>query len=222
MHHPPTPPPKKNQGPMIALITVAAIVVLVAISWFGNNVNLRSGGGSGSFPKAEYQLTVPATLLDGKYKLSEDQSDKHQDMLVGTSEANIRDTKATVAQYLSASESDVLIVSGMYGRIKDPDEARSRILKGATESDGSTIAVPAMDVTPTGSEVTITCQVLTTEQADGGTSTLPMCAWADDNTNAAVALVTPDVAAQAPEEVDLTAAAEATAKVREEMRKPIG
>jgi hypothetical protein len=220
---PPPPPPKKNQGPKIALITMASIAGLLAVSWFGNNVvGGGSSSGSGSFPQAEYQLTLPETLLDGKYKLTGDQSEKGQDGLAGTSEANIRDAKAVVAQYTSQSEAGVLVISGMYGRIKDPDEARTSILRGAGDSDGSTIAVPAKDFTPAGSEVTISCQVLTTEQTGGGTSTLPMCAWADDNTNAAVALTDVRIAKQTPEEVDLKAVAEATLKVREATRKPIG
>ncbi|MFK4223989.1 hypothetical protein [Streptomyces sp. NPDC019890] len=212
------PPPPKNKGPMIALITVASIAGIFAISWFGNNV--VGGGSSGTgFPAAEYRLTLPKTLLDGKYKLSDDQSAKHQEELAGTSEANIRDAKASVAQYLSASESGVLIVSGMHGRIKDPDEARTKILGGAGKSDGSTIVVPPKDFTPAGSEVTITCQVMTTEQTGGGTNTLPMCAWADSNTNVAVGLTTVRTSKQSPEEVDLTSVAEATVKIRAEMRK---
>ncbi|MFI9584551.1 hypothetical protein ACIHCQ_22550 [Streptomyces sp. NPDC052236] len=222
---PPLPPqPKKNQGPKIALITLASIAGLLALSWFGNNIVSGSDGGSDdSFPAAEYQLTRPQTLLGGKYKLSDDQSAERQGQLAGTSEANIRDPKASVAQYVSTSEAGVLVISGMHGRIKDADEARSRILKGAGESDGSTIAVPAKDFTPAGSDVTITCQVLTTEQTDGsGNSTLPMCAWADENTTTAVALTTVETSKQSPEEVDLKAVAEATAKIREETRKPIG
>ncbi|MFF4231066.1 hypothetical protein [Streptomyces sp. NPDC001820] len=222
---PPPPPPQKNQGPKIALITLACIAGVFALSWFGNNVVGGGGSGgsssSGSFPVAEYQLTLPQTLLDGKYKLTGDLSEKGQDGLAGTSEANMRDAKAVVAQYTSQSETGALVISGGYGRIKDPDEARTKILKGAGESDGSTIAVPAKDFTPAGSEVTISCQVLTTEQTGGGTTTLPMCAWADGNTNAAVALTNARIAKQTPEEVDLKAVAEATLKVREETRKPI-
>jgi hypothetical protein len=45
---------------------------------------------------------------------------------------------------------------------------------------------------------------------------------ADDNTSAAVALTNVQIAKQTPEEVDLKAVAEATLKVREATRKPIG
>jgi hypothetical protein len=121
---------------------------------------------------------------------SEDHAHQRQAEPAGTSEANLRDAKAAVAQYLSTSESGVLVISGIYGRIKDPDEARTSILKGAGESErghhrrtrqglhsgriGSDHHLPGAD-----------------GGADGATSTLPMCAWADDDTNAAVALATP-------------------------------
>ncbi|MFI1399387.1 hypothetical protein [Streptomyces sp. NPDC020681] len=218
----PPPPPRKNKGPMIALITVGAIAAVAAFSWFGNNVvGGGSGGSSESFPEATHELTRPQTLLGGRYKLDDDMSEDYQDELAGTSEANIRDAQGSMARYLSQAEGGVLIVSGMHGRIKDPDEARSRILKGAGDSDGSTIAVPAKDFTPAGSEVAITCQVLTTKQTDGAASTLPMCAWADGNTTAAIALTSVKTAKQSPQEVDLKAVVEETVKVREEMRRPI-
>lgn len=219
---PPPPPPKKNTGRIVA-ITLGSVAALLALSWFGNNVTLRSGGGSdGGFPEAEYQLTLPQTLLDGKYKLADNMSEKFQDELSHTSEANIRDTQGSMAQYVSEAEGGVLVVSGMHGRIKDPDKARSMILKGSREADGATVAVAPEGVDVVGSDITITCQVLTHEQEEGGTATLPMCAWADDNTNATVALVTPETATQSPEEIDLKVVAEATVKIRGEIRKPIG
>ncbi|MCX4823873.1 hypothetical protein OG883_29165 [Streptomyces sp. NBC_01142] len=239
MGPPPPPPPPKNKGPMIAIITVACIAGVLAISWFGNNVNLRKsssndrgssssgsssdrGGSNDGFPEAKYRLTVPQTLLDGKYKLSDDQSARQQDKLTGASEADIRDPKAAVAQYVSTSETGVLVISGMYGSIRNPDTARTKMLKGASEADGAEVGVAPKDFTPAGSGITVTCQVLKAEQAGGGTSTIPMCAWGDDNTGASVGLITPESAKQSPEEVDLEAVAEATVKVREEMRKPIG
>ncbi|MET7617111.1 hypothetical protein [Streptomyces sp. NPDC005408] len=218
---PPIPPPKKNRTGLTITLALGSVVLLLGIAWFGNNVTVRKGGGSG-FPEAQYRLTLPPTLLDGKYKLDKDLSDSTQDELAGTSQANIRDAKGTTARYLSQAEGGVLVLSGMHGRIKDPDEARSSILKGAGDAKGSTIAVPPKDFTPAGSEVTVTCQVLTSEQEDGGTSAFAMCAWADDNTNAAVALTSVKTAKQSPEEIDLEAAAVATVKVREETRQPIG
>ncbi|MDQ1005834.1 hypothetical protein QFZ82_000319 [Streptomyces sp. V4I23] len=127
-----------------------------------------------------------------------------------------------MAQYTSNSEGGVLVLSGMHGSIKDPAAAREKILDGAATADGATLSVAAKDFTPAGSEVTITCQVVSMAQAGGGSTPLPICAWADDNTNASVSLITATGATQSPEEVDLAAAAKATAQVREEIRRPIG
>lgn len=67
----------------------------------------------------------------------------------------------------------------------------------------------------------MSCQVV--QSKDGVvTSTLPMCAWGDENTASFVAVVTPETALQDPEKVDLEKAALDTARVRAESRKPIG
>jgi hypothetical protein len=232
-------------------VALGSVAALLALAWFGNNVDLRSdrrGGSSGSdranatnggardtgdgsgdtdqgtdgFPEAKYRLTVPRTLLDGRYELAEDKSAQQRPKMAGMSEANIRDSQPAVAHWLAESDGGVLAVSGLYGSIKDPDEARASILAGAAEAPGSTRVVAPRDATPAGSDVTITCQVLTAKQEDGSTMTFPMCAWADDNTNGSVTTITPATATRSPEDVDLDAVAETTVKVREEMREPIG
>jgi hypothetical protein len=222
---PPPVPPKKSRTGLILGLSLGAIPLVLLLAWFGNNVDLRSdraGGGSG-FPAAEYGLTAPKTLLDGTYALADDQSAQRQEQLESSpvDESVIRDPQATVAQYTSVSEGGVLVISGMHGRIKDPAAAREKILDGAATAEGATLAVPAKDFVPAGSDVTITCQVVTMTQDGGGTAQLPICAWADDNTNASVSVVTAAGATQSPKETDLAAAAEATAKVREEIRKPL-
>jgi hypothetical protein len=155
--------------------------------------------------------------------IADDQSAQRQEQLESSpvDESVIRDPQATVAQYTSVSEGGVLVISGMHGRIKDPAAAREKILDGAATAEGATLAVPAKDFVPAGSDVTITCQVVTMAQDGGGTTPLPICAWADDNTNASVSVVTAAGATQSPEETDLAAAAETAAKVREEIRKPL-
>ncbi|NUK26208.1 hypothetical protein [Streptomyces lunaelactis] len=218
---PPMPPPKKDHTVRNVFIVMGSIAGLLAVGWFVTNVVRPAGERGTGFPAAEYRLSAPATLLDGKYKLEEDLSDSTQDDLDGMSKANVRDAKSTTARYLSEAEGGVLILSGMHGRIKDPEKARSSMLKGAGDAKGSTIAVPPADFTPAGSDVTVSCQVVTSEQA-GGTNNFPMCAWADGNTNAAVAMTSVKTAKQDPESFDLKAAAEATLKVRTETRQPIG
>lgn len=224
---PPKPPRSVGVWPVLGCVAAGA-GLLAGLVWYGNppsDSSLKGGpaGGSAAFPAAEYRLRAAPTLLDGDYRLADDQSRKRQAELTGNvSESNIRDPRATVAQYTSASEAGVLVVSGLSGRIKNPDQARESILNGAAEADGAVLSVPARDFTPAGSEVTVACQVITAEQTDGTSTPLPMCAWADDNTNASVALVTADSATKEASEIDLAAVAEVTVRVRTELREPIG
>lgn len=221
---PPVRPPKKDHTARNVVIVMASVFGLLGFGFVAADLFRPPGGGSaGGFPAAEYELTAPESLLDGAYELADDQSAHRQRQLESSDpdESNIRDPQATVAQYTSTSEGGVLVLSGMHGRIKDPDTAREEILDGAATAEGATLSVPAKDFTPAGSDVTITCQVVTVTQDGGGTSALPVCAWADGNTNASVAVVTATGAAESPEEIDLSAAARTTAQVREETRKPL-
>jgi hypothetical protein len=224
---PPVQPPKKDHTARNVVIVMASIIGLLAFGWFAANVLRPAGGGGGgggaAYPAAEYRLTAPRTLLDGKYELADDQSAQRQKELESSpvDETDIRDPQATVAQYTSASEGGVLVLSGMHGRIRNPDTAREKMLDGAATADGATLAVPAKDVTPAGSDVTVTCQVVTMAQDGGGTASLPICAWADENTSASVTVVTAATSTKSPQDIDLEAAAEMTTQVREQVRKPL-
>ncbi|MFG2488472.1 hypothetical protein ACGFSI_37720 [Streptomyces virginiae] len=211
-------PPRKNRTGMVIGIVVGSLVVLGVLGAIGAGLS-----GSG-FPEARYRLTVPKTLVDGKYQLVQDHSDTEgKKALKGTYDSKIRDPKPVVGQYAfeSPKESGALVVSGMYGRFKDPAGARRKMLSGAADAEGSSLGAPARDITPTGSDVTLSCQVLTVRQG-GVESSLPMCAWADENTGASVGIVGQETALQKPGSVDLVKAAETTLKVRAEMRQPIG
>lgn len=217
------PPPRKGRTAMVVWI-VAGSLTAAAVLVYGVSRIAGASGGGGAFPAAEYRLTVPETLLDGKFELAQDLSrTEGEQALKNTYDPKIRNPKPVVGQYTSDSAKglDVLVLSGMYGQFKDPVGARKKMLDGAEDADGATLAVPARDITPAGSEVTVTCQVLTSKQ-NGSTVTLPMCAWADDNTGASVAVVTPETSAQNPRSVDLAKMAETTVKVRAETRQPIG
>ncbi|MGV9881496.1 hypothetical protein [Streptomyces sp. NPDC003006] len=183
--------------------------------------------GGGGFPEAEYRLTVRPELVDGAYKLTQDLSETTGRAIVeeNRSRANVRDPKAVVAQYKGQGEQEgaVMVVSGMSGRFRDPAAARADVMEGATEGQGAVVAVPARDITPTGSDITVSCQVLTQEGGAGGVrSNVPICAWGDDNTAVGVGLITDANATQDPESVDLDELARTTLQVREEMREPIG
>ncbi|MFD8410557.1 hypothetical protein ACSHWO_05160 [Streptomyces sp. HUAS TT3] len=219
---PPFGPPQRTSQPWKVIGIVVAVIVGVGLIRASAEAASRTSGVG--FPKAEYRLTVPKTLLGGTYELAQDLSQtKGEEGLKNTYSSNIRNPRAAVGQYTSGSPSrpGVLALSGIYGQFKDPAESRRKMLHGAAGAQGATLAVPARDITPAGSGITLSCQVLT-YQADGATSTLPMCAWADENTSASVGLVTPETAQQAPGAVDLDKVAEATVKVRAEVRQPLG
>ncbi|WNI22455.1 hypothetical protein [Streptomyces sp. ITFR-16] len=217
-------PPRKNRTGLVVGIVVGALVVAGGIA-FGVSrlIDSADGGGlpgAGSFPEAEYRLTVPKTLLEDEYTLFKDSSATDGRDIEETYDPSIRDAKAVVVQYTSKS-GGTLVVSGLWGRIKGPDFTRDKILEGAAGTDGMTVAVPAREFRPAGYDITVSCQVVRSKEG-AVTSTLPMCAWGDGNTASFVAVVTARTALQDPDEVDLDKAALDTAKVRSEMRKPIG
>ncbi|MFD4141883.1 hypothetical protein [Streptomyces sp. NPDC058572] len=57
---------------------------------------------------------------------------------------------------------------------------------------------------------------------EDGTSSVPVCAWDNDNTATHVAFLTRAFAKQYSESVDLNSAAEQVLQVRDEARQPIG
>ncbi|WP_341868963.1 hypothetical protein [Streptomyces diastatochromogenes] len=216
---PPMGPPPKKRGVGLALGIVGGVVGLSV---------LGSVGGFGAllgtdFPTAEHKLTLPHELVDGKYTLAQDLSDtegqKVEDEADGAWDA--KDVHALVGRYSPGGDDSkgMLLVSSMYGRFKNEDDVRSNMLKGATDADGVTVVEPEKDVTPSGSDVTISCEVLTQKQSTL-TLTYPVCAWADGNTAAVIGEV--DLALKDSADVDLDAAARDTVKVRDEMIKPIG
>ncbi|MFF9911667.1 hypothetical protein [Streptomyces sp. NPDC013457] len=212
------PPPKKSlsAGAIVAIV-VGSLVLVGGIGWAAK---AGLSGATGSFPEATHKLVVPKTLLAGEYTLVSDLSDSQGKEIEDTPDLTVKDAEAAVGQY-TGKDGAVLVVSGMHGRIKNAEVTRRSILKGASTEKGSTLAVPPKDFTPAGYGVTVSCQVTTSKDALA-TTTLPMCAWGDDNTAAAVALVTPGSATAAPKDIDLAELAETTAKVRAEIRKPIG
>ncbi|MEV3855193.1 hypothetical protein AB0J38_12810 [Streptomyces sp. NPDC050095] len=216
------PPPKKRRvGLIIGIVAgavalgIVALIGLGALAWFGNEA---------TFPDAKYKLTLKKTVLDGRFELADDLSDSQgaalEDQADGSWDA--KDLKAAIGQYALNGDQDkgVLIVSGMYGRFKNTDAARDGMMKGAAKGDNAKVAVPPRDFHPSGTDVTITCEVLTQDNA-GTSVTIPMCGWADDNTGAAVGAITPEIAVQDPQKVDLEMTAKMTAQIRAELRQPL-
>jgi hypothetical protein len=209
---------------VVILAVVGGLVALGVVGSVMRGVEEASGAG---YPDAEYTLDLPETLLGGRYELAQDLSDSQaartiEDQAIGAS--GYKDLKAAVAQYsLGGDETKgTLVVSGMYGRFKNPDKVRESLMNGAAAGEGSRIAVPAQDFHPDGADgTTVTCEVLTKDQ--GGTElTVPVCAWGDGNTGAAVAELATATMTTDPSGIDLDKAAATAAQVRTEMRRPIG
>ncbi|MFC9593271.1 hypothetical protein ACFTUC_26250 [Streptomyces sp. NPDC056944] len=212
------PPPKKK----LSAGAIVAIVVgsLVVVGGIGYGVKAGLDGVTGSFPEAKHKLVVPRTVLGGGFTLVSDLSDTQGKEIEDTPDFTVKNATAAVGQY-SGKDGSVLVLSGLYGQIKNPGTTRSSILKGAATDKGSTLAVRPRDFTPAGYGVTVTCQVTTSK--DGlSTTTLPMCAWGDENTAAAIALVGAGEATADPKDIDLAGLAEKTVKIRAEIRKPLG
>lgn len=215
---PPQPPPRKKRTGLIAGIVVVALLAAGGIA-FGV-AQLVDKGADAAFPEAKYRLVVPKTVLDEEFTLSQDMSDTEGKEIEDTPDPSIRDGEAAVAQYAS-DEGGVLVLSGMYGRLATPGFMRGKIMQGAADAEGAEVVVPAKEFTPDGYDITVECQVV--QSKEGGTATnMPMCAWGDDNTAAMIALIRPETGEQDPRAIDLEKAARETARVRAEVREPIG
>ncbi|MER6426077.1 hypothetical protein [Streptomyces sp. NPDC001137] len=170
-----------------------------------------------SYPRAEFSLTVPRALLEGHFKLAKDDSPT-KGRALQRSWRHSWDTEAVqgvVAVYQSASvERGDLVVTGIYGRLKNTDEVRSRVLAGnGSKNSQVKVLTPAEDETPPGSRIKISCEAVTRTWADGSTLTYPVCAWVDGATWAQVA----DMTLLASMNLDLKATARSTLQIRSEM-----
>lgn len=211
-------PPRRRRTGLIVGIVAGAVVVAGGIA-FGA-AQLLDKGTASAFPAAEYRIVLPQRVLDDEFILAQDLSRTEGKKIEEMYDPTIRDGKAAVAHY-GSSEGGVLVISGMYGRFADPGPMSDKMMKGGADGEGATVVVPPAEFTPAGYDVVVQCQVLQSDK-DGVKATIPMCAWGDDNTAVSVGVIRPDIALRDPKKIDLEAAAAETAKVREEIRKPIG
>lgn len=214
---PPQPPPRKKRTGLIVGIVVGSLVVAGGIA-FGV-AQLVGKGADAAFPKAEYKLVVAEKVLDEEFTLAQDMSETEGKEIEDTPDASIRDGKAVVAQYTEGT--NALVLSGMYGRLATPGFMRGKIMEGAATADGSKLVVPAKEFKPEGYDITVECQVVASKES-GMTVNIPMCAWGDSNTAAMIAVVRAEDVVKDAQSIDLDKVAAETAKVRSEIRKPLG
>ncbi|MGI5398850.1 hypothetical protein ACQEVG_05205 [Streptomyces sp. CA-135486] len=213
------PPPRRNRvrrrrwARRKVLAIVAAGVVLLSGLVFAV---IRIGPSNG-FPRSEYRLTEPRTLVNGEYQRVDGLGWMVDEGFRLSPDSNFRDPHGAGGQY-TATDGKSLTVTGGWGQIRDPDKARGSMLRGPATADGTTIAVPAEDMTPAGAPVKIICQVLVTTDGDTRAPS-PMCVWADGNTKVSVELTLPGL--HKPEAIDLAELAQLTLDIRAEIRRPM-
>jgi len=213
------PPPPKKRGTGFVLGIVGGALGVAVVIFMAVVLTVGSQSATG-FPEANFVLTLPRTLVDGRFELADDLSDTEGQKIEQEADGawDAKDTVGVVGTYTLNGDATkgTLVLSGMYGRFKNTDEAREGMLKGTGEVDGVTVAVPPKDFTEGG--VTISCEVLSQKKLSV-TVTYPACAWADGNTAADVAWTTAATLSQDPSDVDLAFSAKMTLQVRSETRK---
>lgn len=210
-------PVGRRWGRRTVLIVAVSVVGLLAA---GFGVRWMASGPD------EYRLSMPDTLLSGSYQRSEDgPPSSEDDAPMGPSGTAAGKPIRVTARYEkgSAGTREVLMVTGAYGRFTTPhNRSRTALLSGASAPTEVQAPVPPKDITPPGSDITVSCQVLTRPGDEDVRVDMPMCAWSDRNTMALVVLVIPDGPQPAPESIDLDGLAAMTLQVRSEARQPAG
>ncbi|MEE1804331.1 hypothetical protein PUR57_37605 [Streptomyces sp. JV176] len=211
---------------MILGIVAASVVGLLVLSYLGNRGSASSGSSSDAFPAATYQLTVPKTLLGDGYELVKDESAETNDEAEQGDYGDgpdARYTRGILATYAGAGTDaqNGFVVGGTFGQFKNPDGERTLLLRSMRDADGMSEPNPPKTITPEGSDINLECTVLLSED-EGATSTLPVCAWGDENTAAYVTFFDAGDIAQDSESVDLDAVAQDVQKIRDEVRRPLG
>ncbi|MEU8459407.1 hypothetical protein [Streptomyces griseoaurantiacus] len=214
------PPPKRRVGLVLGIVggVVGAVVALVVV------LVLIGRAAVGGFPEAENRLTLPKTLVDGRFALAQDLSESQGRQIEDEADGawDAKDLRAVVGQYNVGGDNTkgLLLLSGMYGRFKNTTQMRVHLLKGAARADGVTLVAGPKDFAREG-EPTIGCEVLEQRRL-GARLVYPVCAWGDGNTGAAVGVTNRESSTQTASDVDLAFYARLTRQVRGETVEPIG
>ncbi|WLQ53719.1 hypothetical protein P8A21_39950 (plasmid) [Streptomyces poriferorum] len=176
-------------------------------------------------PSVPYRLKMPAAVLNGAFTEA-DHSEPDQgiaSMLSGQIETGISAFAAyRPADRTSDTSGPVLAVTGVYGTVLSPVDARDQFLKildsRTSDPEGrSTVIIGPRTVIPQGSSEPVSCRIVQ-ETDQFGTTWQPSCSWADGS---AVVEVTQSVQSNKnPAAFGLEAFAAKTAIIRNEVRSP--
>ncbi len=210
------PPAKDGSNKVIAI--VVGLIGVLAIG--GAALVLTHGVLSGS-TAAAYKLAVPPTVDKGRYHLH----DRMHGQGIGGDAYRRSDSgmhgMTGVGGFYDAPSSygrtDLLDFDGGYGTVDDPVLARRTVLRDFADSDGASTALGPQQIVPGRSGEPLTCEILMSE----ATTYVPVCAWADSHTVAAVAETDRGAPATSPSAVDLDAFAHKVDTIRDEVRVPV-
>ncbi|MEK8144828.1 hypothetical protein NKH18_34615 [Streptomyces sp. M10(2022)] len=213
---PPAPQRKKRTG-LIVSIVVGALVAAGGIA-FGV-MQLVDKGAEAVYPEAKYRLIVPKKLLDDEFTLDQDMSDTQGKEIEDTPDASIRDAQAAVAQYSSgdgAASCSPVCTGG--SRAPASCGARSWAAPRTRRARRSSCR-PRSSPRRLRHHHRVPGRAVDRGRAHDQHADVRV---GDDNTAAMVAVIRPLDVVKQPKAIDLEKAAQETAKVRAELRKPIG
>ncbi|SDK63339.1 hypothetical protein [Streptomyces indicus] len=199
----PPPPPAGGNGKRIGIIA-GAVVALAAI---GGGIWYFVGGGSGAdvADDGPHKLTVPETVLDGKYKKdsSGDSGPSDDDALGNAEEWGVKGAKEVEGSYTSGDKDNPMSMEnlgfgGVYGEIEDPEKVLDALFEhmkkeAAKEPEEGKLLGSPKSYNRDGALIKCQEAQFTNPDADGTPTggpkefKMPLCAWADHST---VAMVT--------------------------------
>ncbi len=218
----PTAPPRRRPLLVLGANLAGVLLVCLLLFWALTAFADHRGGTSatGTAPAQAMKLTVPRTLLHGRYTLSSDLSASLRQQY-GEPQPGADGLTPAGGEYHAGPDSalDTLSFWGGYGHIGSPDLFRRGMLMGLGLPSGVRRVTEPKTLTATGSGTEVDCEVLALTR-DGTTLTLPVCVWDDSGTAVTVTHETPRIAYQDPAAVDLQSLADLTGTVIDEVRAP--
>ena len=186
---------------------------LLVLSWLGN-MAAESDGSGADFSEPRYELSLPKTLVDGKYKLTKDMSDRAE-----AQNPQFRPgDQGLMGIYDGGSVREQILFTGMNSDATG-SSSDDKVLDGMEQDPTVDVAVPRKEITPEGAEEPLTCEVMT--KSEGGRKlSMATCAWSNNGSAAAVADNSYDSVLAEPEDIDLESFARRVDTIRDEVRSP--
>ncbi|GGX70371.1 hypothetical protein [Streptomyces hiroshimensis] len=230
---PPPIPPHPGSGKRKA-IGIAAGALVFAGALVGSLLYLNSGGNG----TAAYRIELPETLMDGDYKKDPADPEDDEDLSFSAKdraemkETGIEDADGDAAGYRNAKGKQLQVV-GVYGTIPDPGKTVGKMIADMDKKDadgkaplgGDLESEPFRAYHPRGFDgAVLKCKSEKVSYSFTGmkkTSARSLCIWGDKG---AIGLVMShsmgDVDSDKSEGLSAEELAEATARIRDEVRRP--